>query len=66
MTFDITVDDGRAEIKTGIKVTTPDKKLPGAHFFATDEGSLVTQDPRQLQLPVRQLDIKPIKGGNVS
>lgn len=66
LTFNVAVDDGRAEVKPDIKVTKPGKKLPGAHFFATDEGALVTQDPRQLSLPVKTLGVTPIKGGNAS
>lgn len=66
LTLDVSYDD-LADIKPSIKITKPDRKLPGGNYFATDEGELVTQDPRQLSLPATVLPkpriVKPDSGG---
>lgn len=47
--------DGIAEIRASIKSTKPEAVLPGSAYYVTAEGGLVTEDPRQLKLPVTKL-----------
>lgn len=56
---------GVAELRAKISVTKPEPSLPGGVYFATEDGALVEEDPRQLKLPVaRVIDIAPIKNIN--
>lgn len=60
--LDIGAAGGVAELRAKISVTKPEPALPGGVYFATDAGSLVEEDPRQLKLPVAKvIDIAPIK-----
>jgi len=33
----------------------PDEKLPGGTFWVDDDGNLMTSDPRQKELPIREV-----------
>jgi hypothetical protein len=48
-----TDDQMRVEIQVAHKL--PQEKLPGALFWVTDEGTLATSDPRQPELPLREV-----------
>lgn len=48
--------DGIAELAINIKTSKPESKLPGGNYYLTDEGSLVTEDPKQLKLSPKVLD----------
>lgn len=53
---------GVAELRAKISVTKPEPALPGGVYFATEDGALVEEDPRQLKLPVAKIiDIGKIK-----
>lgn len=61
--------DGIVELKAKLTVKKPEPGLPGGAFFSTDEGDLVTQDPRQTNLPLpkalpKSNVIKLDNGGN--
>lgn len=57
--------DQLAELKASIKTTMPQPSLPGGSYYVTADGALVTEDPRQLNLPApRVLDLKPVKKGD--
>ena len=59
---------GVAEIKAKLGVSKPEPALPGGHFYYTENGDLVDEDPRQLKLPAKIIDapakLKTIEGGN--
>ena len=48
-----TDDQMRVEIQVAHKL--PQQKLPGALFWVTDEGTLATSDPKQPELPLREV-----------
>jgi hypothetical protein len=53
---------GMSEVKAKIAYTKPDPALPSAVFFSTEDGALVEEDPRQLNLPAAKvLDIAPVR-----
>jgi hypothetical protein len=53
---------GVAELRAKISYTKPEPALPGGVYFATQDGALVEEDPRQLKLPVAKvIDIAPVK-----
>lgn len=52
---------GMAEVKAKIAYTKPDPALPSAVFFSTEGGQLVEEDPRQLKLPAKVIDIAPVR-----
>lgn len=68
LTLGVNVQQGIVEIKAAISTTKPEAALPGACFYATDEGGLSDEDPRQLKLPAKIIDapaqLKTINGGN--
>lgn len=68
ITLGINVAAGIVEIKASISTTKPEPALPGACYYATNEGGLVDEDPRQLKLPAKVIDapaqLKTINGGN--
>jgi hypothetical protein len=41
-----------AELRASIKTTEPQPNLPGDTYYVTEDGSLVTDDPRQQELPM--------------
>src|SRR5688572_21980104 len=45
-----------AQIDIIAKTNKPEPEMMGACYFATDEGGLVTEDPRQLKFPTKVLD----------
>lgn len=52
---------GMSEVKAKISYSKPDPTIPGAVFFTTEAGSLVEEDPRQLKLPAKVIDIQPVR-----
>jgi hypothetical protein len=61
----LTVDvkaTGLVEIKASIKTTEPQPGGVSATFFATATGDLVTEDPRQTEMPAKILRPTPIRG----
>jgi len=52
---------GLAELRAAITITKPEPALPGGAYYVTETGGLVTEDPKQLKLPARVLDIAPVK-----
>lgn len=68
LTLGVSVNQGIVEVKAQITTTKPEPALPGACYYATDEGGLVDEDPRQLKLPAKVIDapaqLKTINGGN--
>ena len=52
---------GMAELKASIKSTIPQPPLPGGTYYVTPSGALATEDPRQLALPKKILDIQPVR-----
>jgi len=65
LTIKVGAQGGLAELKASIKTTEPQPALPGGSYFVTETGALVTEDPRQMSLPKKVLDMAPIrnKGG---
>lgn len=62
ITFEIGVRGGMAELKAKVDSKRPEPALPGGMYFATDEGALVEEDPRQLKLPVpKAIDVQPLR-----
>ncbi len=55
--IDISSDGKLAEVRAHITCKKPEAALPGGVFFTTEEGELRDEDPRQLKLPTRALDI---------
>jgi len=45
------------QMAIGVQVTSklPDEKLPSGMFWIDDEGQLLTSDPRQRELPIREV-----------
>lgn len=65
ITLEVGAAGGVAELRAKISVTKPEPQLPGGVYFATDNGGLVEEDPRQLKLPVAKvIDIAPVKNIN--
>lgn len=52
---------GMSEVKAKISYSKPDPAVPGAVFFTTEDGALVEDDPRQLKLPAKVIDIQPVR-----
>lgn len=62
VTIEVGAAGGIAELRAKISVTKPEPALPGGTYFATDTGSLVEEDPRQLKLPVgRVIETAPVR-----
>jgi hypothetical protein len=49
-----------AELRASIKTTEPQPNLPGDTYYVTEDGALVTDDPRQQALPLKAIPINPI------
>ncbi|HUS27554.1 MAG TPA: hypothetical protein VMZ53_03575 [Kofleriaceae bacterium] len=65
ITLEVGAVGGVAELRAKISVTKPEPQLPGGVYFATEDGGLVEEDPRQLKLPVaRVIDLQPVKNIN--
>lgn len=65
ITLEVGSAGGVAELRAKISVTKPEPALPGGVYFATQDGALVEEDPRQLKLPVAKvIDIAPVKNIN--
>lgn len=64
----VDVKQNIVSLNTKISTSKPEPALPGAHFYATDSGALVDEDPRQMKLPAKIIDapakLKTIDGGN--
>lgn len=50
-----------AELRAKITVTKPEASLPGSTYYVTDDGALVDEDPRQMKLPGKVLDMPPVR-----
>lgn len=51
-----------AEVRANVTVKKPERPMPGATYYATTEGELVSEDPRQLSLPApRVIDPAPVR-----
>ena len=61
LTIKVAAGDGLADVAAEVKTTRPRPKLPGASYFLTDENTLVSEDPRQANLPLKTLPFNPIK-----
>jgi len=44
-----------AQFAAAISTTRPEPTLPGGMYYVTNDGTLVTEDPRQLKMEVTQL-----------
>ncbi len=66
LTISVSASKGLAEIAATAKATVPQPKLPGGTYFKTADGRLVTEDPRQAKLPLKILNMPPIKNGDPS
>lgn len=49
---------GRGSVETDVKITAkaPEHGRPSTTFFATPEGTLMRDDPKQPKLPLREVD----------
>lgn len=61
LTIEVGAAGGIAELRAKISVTKPEAALPGGTYFATETGALVSEDPRQLKLPSKVLDVQPVR-----
>lgn len=61
MAIEVGAVGGIAELRCKISVTKPEPALPGGTYFATETGALVEEDPRQLKLPSKVLDVAPVR-----
>lgn len=58
VTIKVTLTPGTDDqMSIGIQVTAklPDEKLPSGMFWVGDDGELLTSDPRQKELPLREV-----------
>lgn len=55
--IDISSDGKLAEVRAHITSKKPEAALPGGVFFTTEDGELRDEDPRQLKLPTKVLDV---------
>lgn len=65
MAFTITpTGKGSVEIDTKVDVKEPEHDRPSTTFFVAKDGSLLRNDPNQMRLPLREVDVPrnaPIK-----
>ncbi len=61
LTLTVGAVGGLAEVRPTLKITKPDPALPGGSYFATEEGDLVTEDPRQGKLPLKAIPLAPLR-----
>lgn len=54
VTFSPGIDD-QVEIKIQPSAKLPEQKLPSAIFWVDDNGKLTTSDPKQAELPIREV-----------
>jgi hypothetical protein len=65
--FSIDTKQGLAEIKSAISVKKPEAGLPGGHYYATPDGRLHDEDPRQTKLPLKVIPQPiPIKNATIN
>ncbi len=58
VTITVTITPGTDDqMSLAIQATNklPDEKLPGGTFWVDDDGNLMTSDPRQKELPLREV-----------
>lgn len=46
-----------AELKAAIKTSKPQPALPGEVMYTTEHGNLSREDPRQMKLPAKIIDV---------
>ena len=46
-----------AEVSAKISTTKPEPKVPGQTFYTSDDGNLHNEDPRQLKLPSKVIEV---------
>lgn len=47
---------GMAQVEISVKTNKPEGALPGGIYFATDDGVLVDEDPRQTKIAFKSID----------
>lgn len=52
---------GLAELRASVTVTKPEPALPGGTYYTTETGALVNEDPRQMKLPAKVIDVQPVR-----
>ncbi len=55
--LEIGAKGGMAELRASITAKRPEPGLPGGHYFTTEDGGLVEEDPRQLKMPGKIIDV---------
>jgi hypothetical protein len=50
-----------AELRCSLSVKKPEPSLPGSTYYVTDGGALVDEDPRQMKLPGKVLDLPNVR-----
>lgn len=53
----VKADGKMTSVGIDVKTTKPEHALPGEIFYATDDGGLTREDPRQRSLPLKVLDV---------
>ncbi len=64
--IDVGVSGGLAEMRASVKTTKPESALPGSTYFATDDGDLAHEDPRQTILPLKSIEAPPTNLRNIN
>jgi hypothetical protein len=67
--IDMAAKSDLAEVKIGISSKRPEPGMPNGFFFTTEDGSLVEEDPRQMKLAPKVLNMPGVRnmgGGNGS
>lgn len=59
--FSIAAKADLVSVSFALKSSKPEPALPGATYFAGDDGALTTSDPRQLKLPTKVLDVHNVR-----
>lgn len=57
ITISVTAHAKLAEISAKIKTTKPEPKVPGQSYYTGADGALHNEDPRQLKLPAKVLNV---------
>ncbi len=57
ITFSIKAESRLAEVTAKVKTTKPEPKVPGQAYYTGADGALHNEDPRQLKLPAKVLDV---------
>jgi hypothetical protein len=69
ITLAIGSDPRLCEIAASVKTTKPEPKVPGQTYYTDEDGNLHNEDPRQMKLPAKIIDVSQnpprIVGGKV-